>query len=84
MTRVYYKVKSSAEPPKQLYLKSYEGGFKHYEYRYEGGDEFTDKKEAFQVAKEYMGFVVEIEEKIIGGWGFFDEGGNVTYNKWEE
>lgn len=84
MTKVYYKIKSSEEPVKELYLRSYEGGFKHYGYRYEGGMEFTDKKEAFQVAKENMGFVVELEEKVIGGWGFFDEEGTVTYDRWKE
>ena len=83
MNKVYYKVKSSAELGKQLYLKSQDSGFKYYEYRYEGGDEFTDKKEAFQVARDNMGYVVEIEEKVLGGWGFFDEEGNVTYDRWE-
>ncbi|TMW73299.1 hypothetical protein [Alteribacter natronophilus] len=83
MNRTYYKVKSAQNAEKELLLRG-DSGSSHNtlpEYRQGHGTPIEDRDEAFRLAREQVGYVIEVKEQIIGGWGFVDDSGEVSYKK---
>ncbi|PYZ98105.1 hypothetical protein CR205_05785 [Alteribacter lacisalsi] len=83
MNRTYFKVKSAQNAEKELLLRGESGvsGSTLPEYRQGPGTAIEDRDEAFRLAKEQVGYVIEVNETIIGGWGFVDDSGDVSYKK---
>ncbi|WP_096435314.1 hypothetical protein [Alteribacter populi] len=81
MNRTYFKVKSAQNHEKELMLRGESGSNPIPEYRSGYGTPIEDRDEAFRLAKEQVGYVIEVNEKIIGGWGFVDDSGEVSYRK---
>ncbi|WP_026689807.1 hypothetical protein [Alteribacter aurantiacus] len=81
MNKTYFKVKSAQNAEKELVLRGESGSNMIPEYRQGYGTPIDDRDEAFRLAKEQVGYVIEVNETIIGGWGFVDDAGDVSYKK---
>jgi hypothetical protein len=73
MSVTYFKIVSIENEEKELM-----DDLGNWKYAYSKGTRIKDKSHAFQLAKQHIGKVVEVEEKIIGGWRFIDENGNIS------